>query len=147
MTNRCVELVKKFEGFSSKPYLCPAGYWTIGYGHVIYDGNLNRTITKEEAEKLLIEDLLKFEKAIKPLLTVKIHDYMLDSLISFTFNVGIYAFKASTLRRLINRREFLLASEQFERWVYAGGKKLKGLVLRRQAEKNLYLEGLGLMNS
>jgi len=146
MTPRCIELVKHFEGFSPVPYLCPAGIKTIGYGHVITsDEDIKIPLSKEEAEIILIIDLLKVEKAITPLITVKIHPFMLDALISFSFNVGIYAFKASTLRRKLNAQEYLEAADEFLKWVFAGGRKLKGLIRRREAERGLYLEGFKLL--
>jgi len=146
MTPRCIELVKHFEGFSPVPYLCPAGVKTIGYGHVITpEENIKIPLSKEEAEVILIIDLLRVEKAIIPFITAKIHPFMLDALISFSFNVGIYAFKASTLRRKLNAQEYLEAADEFLRWVYAGGRKLKGLIRRREAERGLYLEGLKLL--
>lgn len=145
MTTKCIELVKKFEGFSPVPYLCPAGYPTVGYGHVVTEpyvlGQYPR-LTEEEAEAILFSDLVRVEVAIKPLIRVPVHEWMLDALVSFSFNVGIGAFRASTLRRLLNQAEYYEAADQFLRWVYAGGKKLRGLVLRRQAERQLFLEGV-----
>lgn len=146
MTKRCIELVKRFEGFSPTVYLCPAGYPTIGYGHVVLPNEQYKTITKTEAEILLIKDLLKLEKAIIPLIKVNIHPFMLDALISFSYNVGVFAFKASTLRKKLNQKDYIDASNEFLRWIYAGGKKLKGLMIRRQEEKKLFLEGLSLLN-
>ncbi|MCX8041627.1 MAG: lysozyme, partial [Thermodesulfobacteriaceae bacterium] len=78
---------------------------------------------------------------IKPLIKVSIHPYMFDALLSFTFNVGVYAFKASTLRRRVNAKEWKEAANQFLRWVYARGRKLPGLVKRRQEERKLFLLG------
>lgn len=144
MTERCLELVKQCEGFYPEPYVCPAGYVTIGYGHILPKGgtSISYPLSEEQAEELLIKDLTSTEVAIKPLIRVDIHDWMLDSLISFSFNVGIYAFRASTLRRLLNQRCFYEAADQFPRWVYARGKKLPGLVRRRLLEKELFLEGV-----
>jgi len=140
---KCVELVKRFEGFSPTPYLCPAGYLTIGYGHIVREGeNLKIPLSRQEAEFLLVTDLVKTAIAIRPLITVEVHQYMLDALVSFTFNVGVYAFRASTLRRLLNAKSFYEAADQFLRWVYAGGKRLKGLERRRIAERALFLEGV-----
>lgn len=146
MTERCIKIVKKFEGFSPMVYLCPSGYPTIGYGHVVTPEEKERFakgITKEEAEELLIRDLMRFERGIKGLLKgVLLHEYCIDALTSFTFNTGLYAFRASTLRRKIIRGDHIDAADEFLRWVYAGGRKLKGLVLRRQAERKLFLEGI-----
>mgnify|MGYP000616131756 CR=1 FL=1 len=145
MTPRCIELVKEFEGFRSKPYLCPAGYLTIGYGHVVTPQEKERlvkSITEEEALRLLVWDLIKVEWRLYPLIHVLIHPWMRDALVSFAFNVGIYAFRASTLRRKLNAGDFWDAADEFLRWVYAGGRRLKGLVRRREAERALFLEGL-----
>lgn len=145
MTHRCIELVKHFEGFRPHIYICPAGYPTIGYGHVVTPEERKifaNGITKEEAEFYLIRDLLKIQKAILPLIAVTITPLMLDALVSFTFNVGVYAFRSSTLRRKLNRMEYYDVADEFLRWVYAGGRILKGLIRRRQAERALYLEGV-----
>ncbi len=148
ITERCIELIKKYEGLSLKPYICPAGYWTIGYGHVLTKDELEayrNGITKEKAEFLLYYDVFKTFFLISPLVSVKLHPYCWDALTSFSFNVGVYAFKASSLRKKINRGEFYSAADEFLRWVYAGGRKLKGLVRRRKEERELFLEGLKLM--
>lgn len=143
MTERCLELVKRFEGFSTTPYLCPAGYWTIGYGKVLWSYKGEPIIvTREQAEEMLLEDLMKVELKLRPLIIAGIHPWMLDALVSFAYNIGVYAFKCSTLMRKLNRRDFRDAADEFPRWVYAGGRKLKGLVRRREAERALYLEGL-----
>lgn len=145
MTEKCIELVKKYEGFSAVPYLCPAGYPTIGYGHVITkEETFQYPISKEFAEQLLIQDLVKIEKLVKPMIKVDIHPYMLDAIISFSYNVGVYAFKASTLRKKLNNYEWYECADQFLRWVYAGGRILKGLIKRRQEERALFLEGVNL---
>lgn len=144
MTERCVNLVKQFEGFYPNPYICPAGLPTVGYGHVITENDkLYYPLSESEAEDLLMKDLIKFENAIKPLIKVDIHPYMLDALISFSFNVGIYSFKASTLRKKLNHKEWLQSADEFLKWVYAGGRKLAGLVKRRYAERELFMEGVG----
>lgn len=139
-TQKGLELIKRFEGFSPVPYVCPSGYRTIGYGHVIRsnDGNIDR-INEVEAEDLLIKDVLLVEKAIKRLIRVPLEDYQFDALVSFTFNLGSGALQSSTLRQKINREEYDSAADEFLRWVYAGGRKLKGLILRRIAERSLFL--------
>lgn len=146
MTEKGIELIKRFEGFSPTIYLCPAGYPTVGYGHVVTPEERERFrngITREEAEELLRIDLIRFEMGVKSLTKeVKLHEYSIDALVSFAYNVGLYAFKISTLRRLILRGELYDAADQFLRWVYAGGRKLRGLELRRRAEKDLFLEGV-----
>jgi len=145
MTDKCVELVKKYEGYSAFPYLCPAGYPTVGYGHVVLKGdNFQYPLSEEFAEQLLSKDLAKTEMLISPMIEVDVHPYMLDALISFSFNVGAFAFRASTLRKKLNNSEWYDCADQFLRWVYAGYKKLNGLKRRRQAERELFLEGVRL---
>ncbi len=133
-----INLIKRWEGFRSNAYLCPGNVWTIGYGHTknVYQG---MCISKEQAEQLLKEDLKHFEASVSQLVTVKLNQAQFDALVSFTFNVGVYAFKKSTLLRLINQENFLEGANQFERWVYANRKKLPGLVKRREEEKKLFL--------
>lgn len=148
MTERGLNLIKKYEGFSPVVYICPAGYPTIGYGHVVLPGEVfSGRITREEAKEILKKDVLKVEKTIKSMLPgVRLHEYCYDALVSFAYNCGIYAFRASTLRKKILRKEYIEASHEFLRWVYAGGRKLKGLERRRKEEQSLYLEGLKLYN-
>ena len=134
-----IELIKQFEGCSLKGYKCPAGIWTIGYGHTngVKEG---QTITKEEAELLLKEDLAGFEKVINNVVNVEINQNQFDALVSFSYNIGIGALQTSTLLKLLNKSDYNGAAEQFNRWVYAKGKKLTGLVKRRSAEKELFLK-------
>lgn len=146
MTERGIELIKRFEGYSPTVYLCPAGYPTIGYGHVVSPEEreiFKNGITREQADDLLRRDLLRFEIGVKSLLKdVKLHGYAIDALVSFTYNVGLSAFRASTLRRKALRGELIDAADEFLKWIYAGGRILQGLVRRRQAERELYLEGI-----
>ncbi len=133
-----IDLIKRWEGFRSNAYLCPGNVWTIGYGHTknVYQG---MCISKAQAEELLKEDLKHFEASVRQFVTVKLNQAQFDALVSFTFNVGVYAFKKSTLLRLVNQGDFLGAAKQFGRWVNANGKKLPGLVSRREEEKKLFL--------
>ena len=137
-SQRGIDLIKRWEGFRDRAYLCPGNVWTIGYGHTknVYQG---MCISKEQAEQLLREDLKHFEASVIQLVTVKLNQAQFDALVSFTFNVGVYAFKKSTLLRLVNQENFLEAANQFDRWVNANGKKLPGLVKRREEEKQLFL--------
>lgn len=145
MTERGIELIKRFEGFSPVVYICPAGYPTIGYGHVVRSEErefFSSGITEQQAEELLLKDLIRFEIGVRKLIQRELHDYAIDALVSFAYNVGLYAFRASTLRRKILRGDLLDGAAEFLKWVYAGGRKLQGLVRRRQAERELYLEGI-----
>ena len=138
ISQKGIDLIKRWEGFRSNAYLCPGNVWTIGYGHTknVYQG---MCISKAQAEQLLKSDLKHFEASVSQLVTVKLNQAQFDTLVSFTFNVGVYAFKKSTLLRLINQGDFLGAAQQFGRWVNANGKKLPGLVKRRAEEKKLFL--------
>jgi len=139
MTETGLELIKDFEGFQSEPYLCPGGYWTIGYGHVIHARDrLRYPITREQAEQLLRKDVRVAEAAVIRLITVSLSAGQCDALVSFTFNLGAGALQRSTLRRKLNRGEYEAVPEEFMRWVFAGGRRLAGLVRRRRAEVARY---------
>ena len=139
ITQNGLDLIKRFEGFSRTVYFCPAGYPTIGYGHVVKDGeDFSNGIMEGEAEELLRQDAVIAERAVLRLINVPLTDGQFDALVSFTYNLGGGALQRSTLRRKINREEHGEVPEQFMRWVWAGGRKLKGLVRRRAAEAGLY---------
>jgi len=141
LSQRGHDLIKRFEGFSANPYLCPASYWTIGYGHVITKADAEKFaagISRDAAEALLKADVRKAEAAVGSLVKVRLSQGQFDALVSFTFNLGARALQSSTLRMRLNRGDYTGAREQFERWVYAGGRVLPGLVKRRQAEAELF---------
>ena len=138
-----INLIKAYEGFSSKPYLCPAQYWTIGYGNI--RGRDGKRITKDshhlsesEAEQLLAHELRSFESTVKRLIKVPLTQGQFDALVSFTYNLGGGALSSSSLRRILNRGNYHGAERQFGRWVFAGGRKLRGLVKRRAAEARMF---------
>lgn len=128
-------LIKKFEGLRLKAYKCAAGVWTIGYGHTkgVKEGDV---ITEKEAEALLQEDLDKFIDHVRyydETYNYNFNENEFSALVSFAFNIG-------TLRGITNggkRTKFQIGSK-FNAYVYAGGKKLNGLIKRRAAEYNLY---------
>ncbi|WP_319371948.1 lysozyme [uncultured Ilyobacter sp.] len=136
-------LIKDFEKLRLKAYLCPAGVPTISYGCTRYtDGSpvrLGDTITKEEAEKLFNVILGRFEKGMSRYIKIELNENQFSALVSFAFNVGVGNFKNSTLLRKINSGDLEGASKEFERWIYSNGKKLRGLIRRREAEKELFL--------
>ena len=134
-----LDLIKRFEGFSSRSYICPAGHPTIGYGHLVRaDESFEEGVSKEEAEALLRRDTGNAERSVLRLINVSLTDGQFDALVSFTFNLGGGALQRSTLRRKINREEHGEVPVEFRRWVFAGGRRLKGLVRRRAAEAVLY---------
>lgn len=133
-------LIQQFEGFSPTPYLCPAGFWTIGYGHLIREAELGRLMRVNEAEArtLLVRDVQVAEGAVGRFIAVALRPNQFDALMSFTFNLGAGALQRSRLRRVINRGEHEAVPAELMRWVWAGGKKQLGLVRRRSAEAALY---------
>jgi lysozyme len=136
-----IDLIKKFEGYSNIPYTCSAGKRTIGYGHVILEGEHYTTITKEQGEQLLKVDLMKAEKCLMESCYADLADNQFAALVSFIFNVGCGNFKRSTLLRLLNNGMPIdIVAKQFDRWKFAGGKELAGLLRRREAEKELFLK-------
>lgn len=138
-----ISLIRMFEGFSPVPYVCPAGYPTVGYGHVVQDGErFDTPLSPEDGETLLRVDLPRYEDAVCRLIEVQLADPCFDALVSFTFNLGEGALAASTLRRLVNAGRLGDAGPQFDRWVFAGARKLPGLVRRRAAERALWERGV-----
>jgi lysozyme len=136
-----LDLICRFEGFSAIIYMCPAGYPTIGYGHLITEANKEQFldgVDEDEALDLLRQDVAVAERAVLRLISVPLTQGQFDALVSFTFNLGSGALQRSTLRRKVNREEHEDIPREFMRWVWAGGKKLNGLVKRRKAERVLY---------
>lgn len=133
-----LDLIKSHEGFRSDAYLCPAGVWTIGYGHT-GDVEEGQSVTEEEAEELLLQDVAFAEDAVNSLVEVELSQQMFDALVCFVYNVGVGAFEQSTLLRFLNQGQMEEAAEQFLRWNKAGGKELTGLTRRREAERDLFL--------
>ena len=130
-------LIKKYEGLKLSAYKCPAGIWTIGYGHTagVFEG---QKISEKQADEFFDKDIKQFEDAVNSLVKVPLKQGQFDALVSFVYNVGKTAFANSTLLRMLNSGNYSGAGEQFNRWVFAGGKKLQGLVKRREEEKELF---------
>ena len=142
LTNQAGQaLIKKWEGFSLTPYICPAGLPTIGWGHVISAADAAKYaggITEEAANALFALDVRIAERGVASLITAPLTANQFAALVSFTFNLGAGRLRASTLRRKINARDYQNAADEFSRWVFAGGRKLTGLVRRRAEEKELF---------
>jgi len=148
-----VQLIKAFELWRANAYDDPAGYCTIGHGHLIakaacatLDASMKQPLTVDDGEKLLKKDLAKARAAVDALVEVELTEPEYGALVSFVFNVGQKNFRSSTLRRLINDNETAearkVAADQFPRWVMAGGMKFDGLVHRRNCERSLFLDEL-----
>ena len=137
-------IIKKYEGFSSSVYICPAGRPTIGYG-----STWDRTgdpvtpehpdITIEDAERLLRQEVAHVEIALKRLVKVGITENMFSALASFVYNVGSGAFQRSTMRMILYRKTYEGCVKEFPKWRMGGGKVLPGLVKRRKEEVSLFL--------
>ena len=136
-----LDLIKKFEGLRLTAYLCPAGVWTIGYGHTGSDVYSGLKISEEKAEQLLWKDIESFEQCVNSFVSVKINQNEYDALVSFTFNVGTTAFINSTLLKLLNEKaDRKIVSQEFKRWVKGGDNEtIPGLVRRREEECKLFL--------
>lgn len=132
-----IDLIKHFEGFSPVAYRCPAGVWTLGYGSTMNVTPLD-TITKEDAEDLLEMELARYEAAVESLITQDLKQHQFDALVSFCYNLGEGNLSKSTLRKKINTGKLDEASMEFGKWVNAAGKRLEGLVKRRQAEADMF---------
>jgi len=139
LSEQGLALIKRFEGFSTQVYLCPAGIPTIGYGHVVRGAMAE--IDEAEAVRLLRADVRIAEMAVRRLITVTLSQGQFDALVSFTFNLAAGRLQMATLRQVVNRGAHAQAPVQFARWVFARGRKLPGLVRRRAEEIKLYQGG------
>ncbi len=145
-----IDLAKRFEGFHrvpkhdlgrAYPYICPAGYWTIGYGRLC--DPQHPPISKNDGEAYLLQDLgIAMTAALRycPVLATE-PESRLAAIVDFTFNLGAGRLQTSTLRRRMNQRDWPGAASELRRWVYGGGRVLPGLVARREAEVGLLLYG------
>jgi lysozyme len=149
-----VDLIKECEGVARRPYLCPANYWTVGVGSMLYPEQIalrdsrqlfqlkvedDRPWADDEIDQLFRHDLRRFERGVTRLIDYPLSQNQFDALVSFAFNLGNGSLQASTLRRKLNRGDVEGASNEFKRWVRAGGRVLRGLVRRRQMEADLFL--------
>lgn len=132
-------LIKRFEGFASAPYLCPAEVWTIGYGHTKGVNAYTTPISETYADQLLKEDVAQSEQTVRTYVTNPLTQSQFDALVSLVFNIGEHHFKRSTLLKKLNAGDVEGTADEFMRWVHAAGKKLKGLEKRRKAERELFL--------
>lgn len=144
------DLLRHFEGLHDgdrstpilEPVRDPVGFWTSGWGHLI-SRNVNlpppAAITIAKAEQDLIDDAEKAARAVLRLVPVPLTDGQYAALIDFTYNLGAGNLQISALRQKLLRQEYAEAADQFPRWVRAGGRVLRGLVLRRAAERAVFL--------
>lgn len=141
ISQRGLDLIKKFEGLRLKAYRDSVGVWTIGYGHtgpLISEG---MTITERHANTLLQQDVSGAERAVNRLVQVPLTQDQFDALVSWTFNLGAGSLERSTMLKQLNAGYYESAAQEMLRWDHAGGKKLVGLTRRRQAERTLFEGG------
>lgn len=134
-------LIKPHEGEVLGTYVDPVGILTSCYGHTGRHVEEGKTYSQEECQAILAEDVQAREALMLKSITVPVNDEIKASLLSFVYNVGIGAFESSTLLKKLNAGDYVGACNELPRWVYANGRKLPGLVTRREEEKALCLEG------
>ena len=130
-------LIKKFEGCRLESYRCSANVLTIGYGHT---GGVKEddTITQPEADKLLENDIAKFEEYVSDNVIVELKQYQFDALVAWTFNLGVGNLRSSTMLKKLNESDYDSVPSEMKRWNKAAGKTLDGLIRRRKAEGLLF---------
>lgn len=146
-----LDLIKRFEGLMLNAYTCSAGHWTIGYGHTSMAGapevKKGDWISKETAEEILKTDLVKFEDVVNRAVKTAISQEQFDAMVSFTYNSGPGNFQSSTLLKMVNSGNYTSAADEFNKWNKARDPKtkelvpVKGLTIRRAAERELFLKG------
>jgi len=137
-----LKIIIGWEKLRLKPYYCPAGKLTIGYGHVILPGeDFSRGITIETAQELLRNDVAIAETAVAKYVSVELPQLCYDALVSFCYNVGCDNFRTSTLLKFLNSGDYYNAALEFCKWNIAGGQKLQGLINRRAEEELVFVAG------
>lgn len=131
-------LIKKFEGCELYAYKCPAGVWTIGYGHTkgVEPG---MQITEDDANNMLVEELEEYEGYINDMVQCSLSQHQFDALVSWVYNLGSTNLKNSTMLKVLNDWKHEEVPAQIKRWNKAGGQILEGLVRRREAEALLFM--------
>ena len=132
-----LNLIKHFEGCELQAYKCPAGVWTIGYGH-IKTAHEGKVITQEQADEMLVEEMEEYESYINRAVKVELNQNQFDAMVSWVYNLGNGNLGASTLLKVLNMGDYAGVPAQMLRWNKAGGKVLEGLTRRRQAEADLF---------
>lgn len=145
VSSKGIALICGFEGLELQAYDDGTGVCTIGYGTIIYPNGktvqYGDVCTIEQAQSFMQHDLKRFEQAVSTAVKVPLSQNQFDALVSLTYNIGIGAFRNSTLLKLLNTLDYVGASNQFDVWVKAGGQTVQGLVNRRAVEKRYFLSG------
>tara|TARA_Y100000593_G_scaffold37439_1_gene72652 strand:+ start:1171 stop:1596 length:426 start_codon:yes stop_codon:yes gene_type:complete len=138
ISNNGLDLVKHFEGLVLEAYKCPAGVWTIGYGHT-KDVQPGDSWSEDHADHMLEVEMEEYEKYINDLVEVELNQNQFDAMVSWVYNLGVGNLQSSTLLKVLNAGDYAGVPEQIMRWNKAGGKVLEGLTRRRQAEADLFV--------
>ena len=143
VSNKGVDLICEFEGKRLAAYDDGVGVWTIGFGTIKYPNGVRvkkgDTCTLEQAKEYMRHDLIEFEYTVNSSVKVPLNQNQFDALVSLAYNIGSSAFKSSTLVKKLNSGDYHGAADQFNVWINAGGKRMQGLVNRRDREKLLFL--------
>lgn len=151
-----IRMIKHHEGVRTRPYRCPALLWTVGVGHVIDPSHAavkyeerrslqipagwDRTLTMDEVDAILAQDLAKFERGVARLCPASVnHQGQFDALVSLSFNIGLGNVQRSSIRMRYNRGDIEGAADAFLMWTKAAGRVLPGLVKRRNDERSMFL--------
>ena len=132
-----LELIKHFEGLELDAYKCPAGVWTIGYGHT-KDVQPDDSWSESHADYMLEVELEEYENYVNTAVEVPLSQNQFDALVSWVYNLGPTNFNSSTMLKVLNAGDYSEVGNQMLRWNKAGGKVLEGLTRRRQAEADLF---------
>ena len=143
VSNKGVDLICEFEGKRLAAYDDGVGVWTIGFGTIKYPNGVRvkkgDTCTLDQATAYMRHDLIEFEHTVNSSVKVPLNQNQFDALVSLAYNIGSNAFKSSTLVKKLNTGDYQGAADQFNVWINAGGKRMQGLVNRRDREKLLFL--------
>ena len=143
VSNKGVDLICEFEGKRLVAYDDGVGIWTIGFGTIKYPNGVRvkkgDTCTLDQAKEYMRHDLIEFEHTVNSSVKVPLNQNQFDALVSLAYNIGSNAFKSSTLVKKLNAGDYHGAADQFNVWVNGGGKRMQGLVNRRDREKLLFL--------
>lgn len=143
VSNKGVDLICEFEGKRLVAYDDGVGIWTIGFGTIKYPNGTRvkkgDTCTLDQAKEYMRHDLIEFEHTVNSSVKVPLNQNQFDALVSLAYNIGSSAFKSSTLVKKLNTGDYQGAADQFNVWINAGGKRMQGLVNRRDREKLLFL--------
>lgn len=134
-----VGMIQRFEGFSETVYMDSGGKATIGFGHLVREGEFYTTLSKAEASTLMQQDLQLAEAIVKRKVTVPLNQNQFAALVSLVYNIGPGNFSSSTLLKKLNAGDYRGASNEFLRWKHVAGEPVAGLERRRAIERTLFL--------